>query len=55
MMYSDTVHVQHSWLPEEILFDVRFEDMVSVTPEGTQIIDYANFDKICSMDSRSIN
>jgi len=45
-IYSDTVHIQHTWLPEEILFDVKFADMVTIDEKGSQTIDFSKFDAL---------
>jgi len=45
-IYSDTVHIQHTWLPEEVLFDVKFAEMVTIDDAGRQTVDFSKFDAI---------
>ncbi len=41
--FSQTVHARHSYFPEEIAFDVRFVDILTVFPDGHRQIDYGKF------------
>jgi inward rectifier potassium channel len=40
---SQTVHAQHSYLLDEVLFGRRFADIFSTDPDGTRVIDYTRF------------
>lgn len=40
---SQTIHARASYLPDDILFDRRFGDIIGVTPDGRRAIDYARF------------
>jgi inward rectifier potassium channel len=43
---SQTVHARHSFVPDEILWNVRFVDIFSRTPEGRLVIDYHQFHNV---------
>lgn len=43
---SQTIHARHSYLAEEIIFDARFADMLSVLPNGRRRVDYSRFHEI---------
>ncbi len=41
--FAQRVHARHSYLPGEIAFDKRFADLLSVSPDGRRVVDYAQF------------
>ncbi len=43
---SATVHARHNYEPEAILFDHRFEDVLTHQPDGTMQIDFSRFDEV---------
>jgi inward rectifier potassium channel len=43
---GQSVHARHSWRAEEILFDVRFADILTVEPDGARLIDYRRFHEV---------
>jgi inward rectifier potassium channel len=44
--YAQTVHARHTYTPEELLFEHRFEDVMSRTEEGQLVIDYSKFHNV---------
>ncbi|HLO51785.1 MAG TPA: ion channel [Kamptonema sp.] len=40
---SQTIHARHSYVPEEILWNMRFVDILSKAPDGKRSIDYNRF------------
>jgi inward rectifier potassium channel len=46
-----SVHAQHSYLPEEILWDTTFEDVIVTQPSGERVIDYRKFHSVRKMKS----
>lgn len=43
---SQTIHARHSFVAPEILWDMRFVDIISRTPEGKRIVDYTRFHEV---------
>lgn len=43
---SQTIHARHSYIPEEILWNMRFVDILSRTPDGQRFIDYTRFHEV---------
>jgi len=41
--FSQTVHARHSYVPDEIVWNARFVDILSRTPDGRRLIDYSRF------------
>lgn len=41
--FAQRIHTRHSYLPEEIIWNGRFADILSVAPDGRRIIDYRRF------------
>jgi inward rectifier potassium channel len=39
-IFAQRIHARHSYLPDEIMFNQRFEDVLSVNEDGNRIIDY---------------
>ncbi len=40
---SQTIHARHSYIPEEVLWNMRFVDILSKTSDGQRSIDYSRF------------
>jgi inward rectifier potassium channel len=40
---SQTIHTRHSFIPDEILWNMRFVDILSKTKDGRRSIDYSRF------------
>jgi inward rectifier potassium channel len=43
---SQTIHTRHSFLPQEILWNMRFVDIFSRLPDGHRLIDYNKFHEV---------
>lgn len=41
--FSQTVHVRHSYLPDEVIWHARFVDILSVSPAGRRVVNYQRF------------
>jgi len=41
--FSQTVHARYSYVPDEIVWDARFVDIISQLPDGRRRIDYTRF------------
>jgi inward rectifier potassium channel len=41
--FSQTVHARYSYVPEEILWNARFVDIISRTADGRRQVDYSRF------------
>jgi inward rectifier potassium channel len=41
--FSQTIHTRHSYVPSEILWNVRFADIITRTSDGRRAIDYSRF------------
>ncbi|NMG10334.1 ion channel [Brasilonema sp. UFV-L1] len=46
---SQTIHARHSYVAEEILWNMRFVDILSKTHEGRRSIDYSRFHDVISI------
>ena len=42
-VFNQRIYARHSYLPDEILWDRRFTDILSIAPDGRRIIDYDLF------------
>lgn len=43
---SQTIHARHSFVASEILWDMRFVDIISRKPEGKRVVDYTRFHEV---------
>ncbi|HBK97704.1 MAG TPA: ATP-sensitive inward rectifier potassium channel 10 [Microcoleaceae bacterium UBA10368] len=43
---SQTIHARHSFVASEILWNLRFVDIISRTPEGKRVVDYTRFHEV---------
>ncbi len=43
---SQTIHARHSFVASEILWDMRFVDIISRTPQGKRVVDYTCFHEV---------
>jgi len=43
---SQPTHGRHSYIADEILFDQRFVDMISFSPEGGRVFDFGRFHEV---------
>jgi inward rectifier potassium channel len=48
---SQTIHARHSYVAEEILWNVRFVDILSRTRDGKRIIDYSRFHDVIPLEN----
>jgi inward rectifier potassium channel len=46
--FSQTVHARHSYIADEIVWNARFEDVLSRLPDGRRKIDYTKFHEVIS-------
>ena len=48
---SQTIHARHSFVASEILWDLRFVDIISRTPAGKRVVDYTRFHEVKPLES----
>lgn len=48
---SQTIHARHSFIPGEIVRNVRFVDILSRTPDGRRSIDYSRFHDVMPLEN----
>jgi len=48
--FSQTVHARHSYVPEEIVWNARFVDILSRLPDGRRVVDYTHFHDVVPVD-----
>ncbi len=41
--FSQTIHARHSYIPDEVLWNARFVDILTVLPDGRRQIDHNRF------------
>jgi len=49
---SQTIHARHSFVAAEILWDMRFVDIISRTPEGKRVVDYTRFHEVKPVEEK---
>lgn len=49
--FSQTVHARHSYVPEEIVWNARFVDILSRAPDGRRQVDYSRFHDVVAEDA----
>lgn len=49
---SQTIHARHTYTAQDILWNMRFVDIVSWTPDGERYIDYTHFHDVEPCNSR---
>jgi inward rectifier potassium channel len=42
---ADTIYARHSYMPDEILWNRRFADVIAITPAGRRVVDLHQFHK----------
>jgi inward rectifier potassium channel len=47
--FSQQVHARHYYVPEDLVLDRRFADILGTKPDGTRYVDYARFDELVPM------
>ncbi|NER84757.1 MAG: ATP-sensitive inward rectifier potassium channel 10 [Leptolyngbya sp. SIO1D8] len=50
---SQTIHARHSFVPNEILWNYHFENVLGWTEEGKRALNFNNFDKAYPMEQRN--
>ncbi len=48
--FSQTIHARYSYLPDEIVWDARFADIMSQLPDGRRLVDYARFHDVVATE-----
>jgi inward rectifier potassium channel len=48
---SQTIHARHSFVASEILWDMRFVDIIARTSEGKRVVDYTRFHEVKVVES----
>jgi inward rectifier potassium channel len=51
--FAQQVHSRHAYLPEDVVYDQRFADIVSIKNDGSRAIDYARFNDLVPMGTRT--
>jgi inward rectifier potassium channel len=51
--FSQQVHARHSYVPDDFVFDMRFADIIGASADGTRYVDYAHFDDLVPMGTRT--
>jgi len=51
--FSQQVHSRHSYAPDDFVFDMRFADIIGTEPDGSRYVDYANFDALVPMGTKT--
>jgi inward rectifier potassium channel len=49
---SQTIHARHSFVASEILWDMRFVDIISRKPDGKRVVDYTRFHEVQPLESK---
>jgi inward rectifier potassium channel len=52
---SQTIHARHSYLAEEVMFNARFADLISVLPNGNRRVDYARFHEVVPLEPAKVS
>jgi inward rectifier potassium channel len=50
---SQTIHARHSYVSEEIIWNMKFVDILGKTKDGRRCINYARFHDVVSLDEQS--
>jgi inward rectifier potassium channel len=40
---SDIIYARHSYMPDEILWNRRFADVIAIAPSGRRVVDLRHF------------
>ena len=48
---SQTIHARHSFVASEVLWDMRFVDIISRKPDGKRVVDYTRFHEVQPVES----
>ena len=47
--FSQTIYARYSYLADEIVWDARFADIMSVLPDGRRLVDYSRFHDVVAL------
>lgn len=47
---SQTIHARHSFVASEVLWEMRFVDIISRTPDGKRMVDYTRFHEVKAVE-----
>ncbi|MEG3850783.1 ion channel [Microcoleus sp. herbarium19] len=47
---SQTIHARHSFVAAEIMWDMRFVDIISRKPDGKRVVDYTRFHEVDAVE-----
>ena len=48
--FSQTIHARHSYIASEILWNMRFVDILTRTSDGQRAVDYRYFHEVTGVD-----
>ncbi|HEX8950433.1 MAG TPA: ion channel [Polyangia bacterium] len=51
--FSQQVHARHSYVPDDFVYDMRFADIIGTEPDGSRYVDYARFDTLVPMGTKT--
>src|SRR5439155_16865149 len=51
--FAQQVHSRHAYEPQDIVTDHRFADIIGTTADGARYVDYARFDHLVPMGTRT--
>ena len=49
---SQTIHARHSFVASEILWNMKFVDIISRTPQGKRVVDYTCFHEVKPIEDK---
>ena len=49
---SQTIHARHSFVASEIMYDMRFVDIILRTPDGVRVVDYTRFHDVKALEQK---
>ncbi|MEG4001844.1 ion channel [Microcoleus sp. SVA1_B3] len=49
---SQTIHARHSFVASEVLWDMRFVDILLRSPEGKRVVDYTRFHEVKAVEEK---
>ncbi|MCA1663541.1 MAG: hypothetical protein LC659_04610, partial [Myxococcales bacterium] len=51
--FSQQVHARNAYTPDDFVYDMRFADIIGSEPDGSRYIDYAHFDRLVPMGTKT--
>jgi inward rectifier potassium channel len=51
--FSQQVHARHSYEPDDFAYDMRFADIIGLDADGLRYVDYARFDELVPMGTKT--